>query len=222
MERNKGRVTGLKDYHQYIFQDGRLLGQFERMYRESKEVPWNQDQTVNSWWADVAVRVLELRAPYATAIDVGCGLDYFRGKFCRLCGSVVGVDVSPTAVRKPSAKFPRLEFLAFDITGRTNRLPRYDLVVEKDVFYFVFPKLDQVTRNFKELTATGGCFFLLQSFADLGRPFIGKDIIPSPEWLLQWFRHSFVLEYSCRCQEHIRAEDGPMYMALLHKREKGV
>jgi hypothetical protein len=66
-----------EDYHRYVFRDGQLVGQFERMYRESKVVPWKQDQTVDAWWAEVAVRLIEIGAPYGRAIEVGCGLGYF-------------------------------------------------------------------------------------------------------------------------------------------------
>ena len=215
-------MTRQEDYHEYIFRGGQLVGEFERMYRKSKEVPWAQDRTVNSWYADVAIRMLELRAPYTTAIDVGCGLGYFTDKFSPLCGKVVGVDVSPTAIRKAKAKFPDLEFRTFDVRGQTSGLPCSDLVVVKDIFWYVFPHLEQVVRNLKDLVAPAGRLFLFQSFPNLDGPFIGKNVIPNPERLLQYFLDSFVLEYSCRCQECIREDDGPMYMALLErKRGKG-
>jgi len=31
-----------EDYHEYVFRDGRLVGDFENMYRHSKDVPWDQ------------------------------------------------------------------------------------------------------------------------------------------------------------------------------------
>lgn len=212
-------MTRKADYHKYIFRNGQLLGQFERMYRESSEVPWRQDRTVNSWFADVAIRVLELRSPYATGIDVGCGLGYFTSRFAHLCRKLVGVDVSSTAIRKAKQIFPHVEFRVFDISKSAGRLPSFELVVAKDVFWYVFPDLAQVVRNLRALTAPGGRLFLFQSFPNLDRPFIGKDVIPNPERLLECFQDSFVLEYSCCCQEYLGTQDGPMYMALFRKKK---
>ena len=31
------------DYHDFVFQEGKLVGEFEQMYRKSAQVPWHQD-----------------------------------------------------------------------------------------------------------------------------------------------------------------------------------
>jgi 2-polyprenyl-3-methyl-5-hydroxy-6-metoxy-1,4-benzoquinol methylase len=207
-----------EDYHRYVFRDGQLVGQFERMYRESKVVPWKQDQTVDAWWAEVAVRLIEIGAPYGRAIEVGCGLGYFTDKFSRLCQSVVGVDVSQSAIMKASASFPSLEFSVFDVRKPDRRLSGFDLVVVKDVFWYVFPQIDQVVNNLKGMTAPGGSLFIFQSFPNLDQSFVGKDILPNPQQLLRYFRDGFALQQTCQCQEYFRAQDGPMFMALLKKK----
>ena len=33
------------DYHDYVFKGGEFIGEFEQMYRNSKNKPWNQDKT---------------------------------------------------------------------------------------------------------------------------------------------------------------------------------
>jgi SAM-dependent methyltransferase len=205
------------DYHQYVFNNGRLVGDFERMYRESTVVPWRQDESVHSWWSDIAVRMLEVHAPYETAIEVGCGLGYFADRVSTLCRSVVGVDISPTAVRKARAKFPHLEFRVLDVRKPLPRVPRYDLVIVKDLFWYVFPALDQVVGNLQALTATGGRLFLFQSFPNLKRPFIGKRAIPDPDALMARFLGAYTPEYSCQCRRHLQPQEGPMTMALLCK-----
>ena len=42
-----------KDYHDYVFKDGRLVGDFEKMYRHSAEVPWNQDKTAHMVFSNI-------------------------------------------------------------------------------------------------------------------------------------------------------------------------
>lgn len=39
------------DYHDYVFRDGKLVGEFEDMYKNSSKVPWHQDEQAN--WIDV-------------------------------------------------------------------------------------------------------------------------------------------------------------------------
>ena len=38
-------------YHDYAFRDGKLVGEFEDMYRNSATTPWHQDEQAN--WMDV-------------------------------------------------------------------------------------------------------------------------------------------------------------------------
>ena len=33
-----------KDYHDYVFRDGKLVGEFEAIYQNSEGVPWHQDE----------------------------------------------------------------------------------------------------------------------------------------------------------------------------------
>ena len=209
--------TASGDYHRYIFRDGRLLGQFERMYRESRTVPWKQDETADAWWIDVAVRVLQLRAPYGHALEVGCGLGYFTDKVAPLCRDIIGADVSATAVQKARAQFPHLAFRVLDIRKPARALVPFDLVIAKDIVWYVYPRLTAVMENLRALTAPGGWLFVFQCFPNLARPFIGKRVVPNPERLIESLGESFSLEYSAQCQQHGRAREGPMFMALLRK-----
>lgn len=50
-----------KNYHDYVFRDGELVGEFEAMYRHSEDVPWHQDEQDD--WMDVRRTVDLLRIP---------------------------------------------------------------------------------------------------------------------------------------------------------------
>ena len=39
------------DYHDYVFRNGKLVGDFEGMYRNSSAIPWHQDE--QNEWVDV-------------------------------------------------------------------------------------------------------------------------------------------------------------------------
>ena len=131
---------------------------------------------------------------------------------------MTGVDVSSRAVRKAGNTFPYVTFRVLDIRKRFRRLPKFDLVIAKDLLWYTFPDLEQVIANLGSLTASGGRLFLFQSFPNLCRDFVGKGVIPHPERLVQYFLEEFVPEYSCECREEFRKQNGPMVMALFRKR----
>ena len=72
-------TTVSRDYHDYVFKDGRLIGDFEGMYRHSAEVPWRQDRTAHEISADIDLAILQRRS-YRSICDVGCGLGFFSAR----------------------------------------------------------------------------------------------------------------------------------------------
>jgi SAM-dependent methyltransferase len=211
-------MTKKKDYHDFIFENGQLVGQFDEMYRDANEIPWHQDKTVNSWWSDVAFRMLQIQAPYTRSIEVGCGLGYFAHKVASLCKHTTGVDISETAVSKAKDKFRDITFSVLDIRQELDNKTEFDLVITKDIFWYVFPELNQVIENIKSLVANNGFYFCLQGFPKLSDPFIGKDIICDPDSLVDPFLEYFDLIYSAQCFEHLNINDGPVFMALFKKK----
>jgi hypothetical protein len=85
----------------------------------------------------------------------------------------------------------------------------YDLVVARDLFWYVFPQMERVVRNILSCIRPQGTFYLYQSFPAIDRPFVGKETIPSPEALTSRFTaidpvHSAVLF------NHHQPEEGPI------------
>lgn len=216
--RDGGRVSRREDYHKYIFKNGRLMGDFERMYSESKVIPWHQDQEAESWIGDVAVNVLKPFAPYGNALEIGCGLGCFANRVFPLCQSLTGIDVSPTAVAKAKVLFPRIDFCVGDVTADDFHFRDYDLVVVKDLFWYVFPKIDVVMRNITSAVKLRGYLFVFQSFPRLSKRFVGKEVIPTPEALISGLHGEFSLAHSCLLQRHTHPEEGPMFIGLFKRR----
>ncbi|HVY68394.1 MAG TPA: class I SAM-dependent methyltransferase [Verrucomicrobiae bacterium] len=185
------------DYHDYVFQNGRLIGAFEEMYRHSKDVPWHQDKDAERLDCSLAVEILRLNAIPGKLLEVGCGLGYF-GKLIHSAlkpSGYTGTDISPTAVVKAKALFPDLDFAVMDLTkpldgqgweGRT-----YEMVVIRATFWYLIRHLDQAVKNLTDLTAPGGVLFISQNFPPLDSNFVGKDVLPNPASLLALFTPRF-------------------------------
>src|SRR6266568_1009242 len=118
-----------KDYHSYVFRDGKLLGDFEAMYRHSEEVPWHQDRQED--WIDVHLTV-EMRG-------------HLGSRECR----AYGYDISETACAKARSLFPDYSFSRLDLTAGpvAARPPAHSasaanrLFIIRGTLWYVFPKL---------------------------------------------------------------------------------
>ena len=100
------------DYHDYVIKDGRLIGEFEQMYKNSRDIPWHQDRQED--WLEVQVPTMLLKqyGQFDSMVDFGCGLGYFLDTIYRLCGSnscnLNGYDIAQTACSKGKEIFPHL------------------------------------------------------------------------------------------------------------------
>jgi len=186
-------------FYDYVFKDGRLVGKFEEMYQKATDVPWHQDNVPNEFDVRLLKHVASLKAPYATILDVGCGLGYLAGELTGMARQVYGIDVSPTAIKKATTTFPYVQVRVLDITlGRAAdgdlfpHVGAFHLVVCRGLFWYVFPHMSQVVRNVTSWVEPQGFLLIHQNFPPLDADFIGKDVIPTPNRLLQYF-----LEQGC-------------------------
>ncbi len=67
------------DYHDYVFRNGKLIGDFEEMYQNSSGIPWHQDQQDN--WIDVRItkEILADIGSFDEIHDFGCGTGHYLG-----------------------------------------------------------------------------------------------------------------------------------------------
>lgn len=188
-------VINSEDYHDYVIAGGKLIGEFDQMYRKSRDVPWHQDKDPERLDCKIALNILATRAPYESIIDVGCGLGYFTNelsKLCRRADNVMGTDVSPAAIEKARQLFPQFNFETLDITRSLEEQGwgerKGSLVVVRGIFWYVFPHIDLVCKNIKRLIDDNGYVLIQQNFPPLDSKFVGKEVLPKPETLLRYFK----------------------------------
>jgi hypothetical protein len=44
-----------KKYHDYVFKNGKLIGAFDDMYKNSDEIPWHQDETIKDIFSELDI-----------------------------------------------------------------------------------------------------------------------------------------------------------------------
>lgn len=176
------------DYHAYVFKGGKRVGKFDDMYKYSTEIPWHQDKTAYAVFSNIDIAILK-QFKYNTVCEIGCGLGYFSNRLLKELSlkskklKVTGIDISKTVVIKAAKKFPEIKFIAADLTKESYLVKKnFDLVVVKEVLWYVCHKLDKFLRNSINLIKDRGFLYVSQSFPTNDN-WVGKEIIDSPEAL---------------------------------------
>ena len=172
------------DYHDYSIKDGKLIGKFEDMYRYSAQVPWHQDKIIERYYGRIYLNVIEyaFEKKVKSVLEVGCGYGYVLSKLKRNGISFSGFDVSATAISMATELHPDINFFVDDLR-RLSHKKKYDLVICKDVLWYVLNDFDAVINNLCSLIEDAGCVFVGLSFPNLEKPYFGKELLGGPEEL---------------------------------------
>lgn len=108
------RNTKYSRYQDYVIKDGKLVGEFEEMYRDFDD-PWEQ-KTREEWASEKAVALNQIKKLNAKkVIELGCGLGHYTQKIQALGVEVLGIDVSKTAIDKAKINYTDCNFAVGDI-----------------------------------------------------------------------------------------------------------
>lgn len=220
----------VKDYHHYVFRAGKLVAEFEEMYRNSEGIPWHQDEQEN--WIDVRLTVEMLRelSPFTEIHDFGCGTGHYLEILHRRLGDstsqAFGYDVSPTACTQAQALFPRFTFRPVDLTkvpttsgnehaGENARR----LFAIRGTLWYVFPHLGTVVDHLRSFMAGGDRLLVVQNFPPLNTSFIGKDVLPNHHALIEHFSSHFSLVRHIWYEDTIKSTNDNWFIGLFSLRE---
>lgn len=189
-----------KDYHDYVFKDGKFVGDFDGMYQHSADIPWHMDKGVEIIFSRICVTILKKfheELHFKTICDVGCGLGYMAKKIATALDGVTitGLELSQTAVDKAKKLFPEITFRQYDLLVK-NPPPEepYDLVMAKNFLWYVLENVDLVFENIAGLTKKH--FFMTQSFPS-AKTFFGQDLFPNANALADFIATKFNIIYKC-------------------------
>ena len=217
------------DYHDYVFKDGKLIGEFEQMYQKSKDTPWHQDKDVDELDYKIALTIASTVSPFSEICEIGCGSGYFLNALRKLgtdgC-KLTGFDVSQTAIKKAKGIFPDFNFKVIDIAEshksfRTKMNGEVDMPKQKKLTairgfsWYVFPHMDNVIRNISDIVDKEQYLLVSQNFPPLDTEFVGKDVIPNPDKLLKYFIPYFKPIVTNWLEDKQRKENNNWFTALM-------
>ena len=110
----------MNNYHEYVIKDGKLIGDFEKMYQECDD-PWLQDTVLHKSNQYVLDNILPSNTK-VTLLDIGCGKGFYTNlMFEKTNANIDAIDISKTAIKMASKKYSNINFIADSFTS-TNSL----------------------------------------------------------------------------------------------------
>ena len=199
------------DYHDYVFKNGELVGEFDKMYRQSTNIPWHQDKTAHQVFVDLDIAIIKHYIPLyniQSLCDLGCGLGYVSSRLeseltpLNMRLKVTGLDTSEDAINKARLLHPNVKFISLDILkdDLSSLEGTFDLLYVKDIFWYIIHQLDKFIETAKSLLKDGGLIYVMQSVPDLDR-FYGSDIFPSTFSIADLFSKHFKNIYTSSTYE---------------------
>lgn len=127
-------------YHKYVFDQDkrRLVGAFEEMYAA-------EDSEGFDSWQSNDVRALRLRLAmeilkdynFASVLELGCGKGTASQFLKKANNRVLGIDISPTAVKKAQVNFPDIDFRVMQAMDVEQLNEQFDLVTVMTVLAYI-------------------------------------------------------------------------------------
>jgi hypothetical protein len=72
-----------KNYRDYVIKNGKLMGDFDKMYKNSEEVPWYQDETAFALFTEIDLSIINYyhkKYQFKDICEIGCGYGYITNR----------------------------------------------------------------------------------------------------------------------------------------------
>lgn len=112
-------------------------GYFDALYAADRD-PWRfETSAYERHKYDTTLAALP-RAPYRSAVEVGCSIGVLTQRLAERCDRLLGTDVSEVALEAAAARCAHLAHVGFERSRLPANAPRgrFDLVVLSEVLYY--------------------------------------------------------------------------------------
>lgn len=189
-------------YQDYVIRDGRLVGEFEQMYRDHDD-PWRQ--VAEEGWASeksIGLALLErLRHSFGVrrVLDIGCGLGQFTERIAARGFEATGIDVSETAVAKARHRNRNAAFAVAGVTDFAElRALEPDVVVMTETTWYVLDELPAFLVFLRRDLPDAFLFHALETYPP-GVQQLGTDRFTDLGGIMRFFAMTY-LEWGEVCQ----------------------
>jgi predicted TPR repeat methyltransferase len=182
-------------YQDYVIRDGKLVGEFEQMYRDYED-PW--EQAVRGRFKTekaIALNLIErLKAEQGikTVVELGCGFGDFSARVTELGLRGVGIDISETAVAKAIERHPGTEYVRGAISDHAlMRGLAPDVIVMAEITWYVLDDLDAFVAFLKRDMRSVYLIHLLATYAP-GVQKYGRAFFTNLDEIRRYFAFDYI------------------------------
>lgn len=177
-------------YQDYVIKNGRLVAEFEQMYRDYED-PWHQSLEPLSVDKAVAIHLMR-KMQVHNVIELGCGHGHFTASMTAAGLSALGIDISPTAIEKARTLYPQCRFQVGEVLSfEIYRDFKPDLIVMAEVTWYILDQLDQLLSFFKEQLPHTYLLHLLVTYPP-GVQQYGADKFTTLSGIMQYFKMDYL------------------------------
>jgi len=183
-------MTKHPKYQDYVIRDGRLVGDFEAMYRDFED-PWSQAVS-ERFASDKAIGLnllqrLRHEKGVARVVEVGCGLGGYSRRLREAGFDVIGIDVSSTAIEKARLGDPEGRY---EVAGLSDHeflaTLAPDAFVMAEVSWYVLPYLRPFLQFIASRLPETFVYHTLTLYPP-GQQVYGREFFTSEEEIRRYF-----------------------------------
>lgn len=144
----------MERYQDYIIKDGKYIGKIEEMYQKFSN-PWHQLEDADSSYSRLDT-ILSLKKLGATSVlEIGCGLGAFTQYLALNLPkiTIVGMDISDTAIKKARERYPEIEFMVGDLCEidkvicEIKEKYSFDVIILSEIMWFILKDLKKIIEK---------------------------------------------------------------------------
>jgi cyclopropane fatty-acyl-phospholipid synthase-like methyltransferase len=150
---------------------------FERLYRSDPD-PWRFASSAYERAKYAATLATLPRARFSRCFEVGCSIGVLTRQLAVRCDTVLGVDVSETALAHARARCEDLPHVALDWMAVPEAWPEgtFDLIVFSEVLYYLgLPGIRQAAERTADNLMPGGAVVLVNWLGATGGACTGDE-----------------------------------------------
>jgi SAM-dependent methyltransferase len=190
-------MNSRSSYHDYVIKDGRLVGEFEEMYRRFDD-PWHHEllnrYSGSRTLAKHQLGILKELNGIRRVLDLGCGKGQFAAEIAQLGLDVTGFDISETAIRKARERSSSARFEIGTLKDRDRILAiQPDVIVMCQITWFVLPELQSFFNFLREKLPNAVILHILAVYAP-GDQKYGREYFTDLQEIFNYFS-KFGLHY---------------------------
>ena len=174
-------------YQDFVIQDGKFVGEFEKMYQQFED-PWGQTKKVNVE-NSISKQVINNYINHFqinSIVEFGCGLGNTTNLIYEKTGiDIIGIDISETSIIKSKKRYPELKFEVNDIEN-IDEYKDYECYFFSEITWYLLEdnKIDKIFEIMKN--KLNGKYFIHNLVFYKGQQRYGLDYFSSLDQFIEF------------------------------------